>query len=117
MEWLATPETLTTMIATPAAVVFLVAWLWEARLTTATRAPRRRFTDLVSQTEQRGAPIVGKTVSNRERRVAMTETRRHKLQRCKASDDGADSILRKGRARRCLARGIRYKGPGRSCHG
>jgi hypothetical protein len=86
-----------------------------------TAARRRRFTDLLSQTEQRGAPIVGKTVSNRERRVVVSETRRHKLHRCKASDDGADSpacsILRKGRARMCPARGIRYKGASRSCHG
>ena len=27
MEWLATPETLTTLMATAVAVVFLVAWL------------------------------------------------------------------------------------------
>jgi hypothetical protein len=82
---------------------------------------RRRITDLLSQTEQRGAPIVGKTVSNRELRVVVTETRRHKLRRCKASDDGVDSpacsILRKGRARMYPARGIRYRGASHRCHG
>jgi hypothetical protein len=63
----------------------------------------------------------GKAVSNRERHDVLTETRLHSLHKCKASRGGADSpacsILRKGRARMCLARGILYKGAGRSCHG
>ncbi len=70
---------------------------------------------------ERGVRAVGKTVSNRARRVVPTETRRHKLHRCEAPDDGADSpacsILRTGRLRMCPARGIQYKGAGRSCHG
>jgi hypothetical protein len=85
-------------------------------------APRgRRITDPLSQTEQRDVLAVGKTANNRECRVVMTETTRRSLRRSKTSDDGADSlacsILRKGRARMCLARGILYKGAGRSCHG
>jgi hypothetical protein len=82
---------------------------------------RRRFTNLLLQTEQRGAPIVGKTLSNRERRFVVTETRRRKLHKYKPSDDGADnpacSILRKSHARMCPARGIRCTGAARSCHG
>ncbi len=79
------------------------------------------ITELLSQTEQRGVRAVGKTVSNRQRRIVMTETRRHKWHRRKASDDGADSlacsILRKDRARMTLARGILYKGAVRICRG
>ena len=82
------------------------------------RTWRQPITDLLSQTERR-VRAVGTTVSNRARRFVTTETRRCSLHRCKASDDGADtcSILRKGRARMCPARGILYKGAGRSCHG
>ncbi len=81
----------------------------------------RRITSLLLLTEQRGARVVGKTVSNRARRFVTIETRRRSLHRCKASDDGADgpacSISRKGRARMCPAGGILHKGAGRSCHG
>jgi hypothetical protein len=83
--------------------------------------PHSQLTELLSQTEQRGVRAVGKTVSNRQRRIVMTETRRHKWHRRKASDDGADSlacsILRKDRARMTLARGILYKGAVRICRG
>jgi hypothetical protein len=79
------------------------------------------ITDLLSQTEQRGVRAVGKTASNSVGRFVMTETRRHSVRRCKACGDGADgpgcSISRKGHARMCPARGIRYKGAGRRCHG
>jgi len=86
------------------------------------RAPRiRRITNPFSQTEQRGVRAVGKTASNKARRLLMTETRRHSLYRCGASDDDADSpacsILCKGRSRMSLARGILYKRAGRSCRG
>jgi hypothetical protein len=81
----------------------------------------QRITDLLSQTDQRVVRAIGKTVSNRERRVVVTERRRRKLHRCKISSHGADgpecSILRKGRGRMCPVRGIRYKGAGRRCHG
>jgi hypothetical protein len=42
--------------------------------------------------EQRGERAVGKTVSNRKRRVVVNETSRHKLHRCKISSHGADGL-------------------------
>jgi hypothetical protein len=70
---------------------------------------------------ERGARAFGKAVSNTERREVLTETRRHSLHRCKAPGDRADgpacSILGKGHARMCPARGILCKGGGRRCRG
>jgi hypothetical protein len=64
---------------------------------------------------ERGVRAAGKAVSKRAYRFEMTETRCHKLHRCEASDDGADSpacsIFRKGRAHMCPARGTHTKAP------